>query len=263
MKIIALILGTVMGTVAFAGDTMVACGDQDYAPFTYVPNLKVGEVATVGTKIEGVAPDVLRLIFEPLGIKVESIVQGNWKRCQVSVEDGNSDVLMSAYKNDTRMAYALYTQGPLAPEPAAIFVRKGHEFKFDKLQDLIGKRGGATTGYSGGAQLDAFLKDNNILEYAPDSEKNYLKLANGRIDFIPQGLFFGQAIVQKLGYGGKLVPVKSPLEAGYTYLPISKKSKFADKVPLIEASLKKLNADGTIDRLIRKHMAAVGVELQR
>jgi polar amino acid transport system substrate-binding protein len=263
MKAAALLLGAVLSAGALAGDTLVACGDPDYAPFTYVPGFQSGDTAVVGSKIEGVAPDVLRLIFEPLGIKVEAIVQGNWKRCQVAVEDGSSDVLMAADKNEARMAYALFTQGPLAPEALSVFVRKGREFKFDRLEDLIGKRGGAPTGYSGGARLDAFFKEHQLIEYAPDAARNYMKLAAGRIDFVPTSLYSGLVILHKMGYGGKLVPLKNPLEYGYTYLPISRKSRFADKVPLIEASLKKLHADGTIDRLIKKHMAASGVELSR
>lgn len=263
MKAAVLLLGAVIGSGAFAADTLVACGDSDYAPFTYVPNLKPGDTPAVGTKLEGVAPDVLRLIFEPLGIKVDAIVQGNWKRCQLSVEDGNSDVLMAAFKNDTRAAYAHFTTSPLSPEPSSIFVQKGQEFKFDKLEDLIGKRGGAPTGYSGGAKLDAFFKDNNLIEAAPDAEKNYMKLATGRIDFIPKGLYSGLVIMQKMGYGGKIVPLKVPADAGFTYLPLSKKSKFADKLPQVETALKKLNADGTIDKLLKKHLAAVGVDIPK
>jgi len=63
--------------------------------------------------------------------------------------------------------------------------------------------------------------------------------------------------------GDTLVACGDEAQAPFTYLPISKKSRFADKIPLIEASLKKLSADGTIGRLIRKHMAAVGVELPK
>jgi len=263
VQLAVLALAVVWGAHASASETLVACGDPDYAPFTYVPNLKPGDTPAVGTKLEGVAPDVLRLIFEPLGIKVDAIVQGNWKRCQLSVEDGNSDVLMAAFKNDTRAGYAHFTQSPLSPEPSSIFVQKGQEFKFDKLEDLIGKRGGAQNGYSGGAKLDAFFKENNLIEPAPDAEKNYMKLATGRIDFIPKGLYSGLVIMQKMGYGAKIVPLKVPADAGFTYLPLSKKSRFADKLPQVEAVLKKLNADGTIDKLLRKHLAANGVDLAK
>lgn len=263
MKAAALLLGAVISVGAFAGDTLVACGDPDYAPFTYVPGFQSGDTAVVGSKLEGVAPDVLRLIFEPLGIKVEAIVQGNWKRCQVAVEDGSSDVLMAANKNDERMAYALFTQGPLAPEASSIFVRKGHAFPFNKAEDLIGKRGGAPVGYSGGARLDAFFKEQQLFEYAPDAARNFMKLAAGRIDFVPTSLYSGLVILHKMGLDSKVVPLKTPMEYGYTYLPLSKKSRFADKLPLLEAGLKKFTADGTIDRLLRKHMAASGVELSR
>jgi len=45
--------------------------------------------------------------------------------------------------------------------------------------------------------------------------------------------------------GDTLVACGDEAHAPFTYLPISKKSRFADKIPLIEASLKKLSADGT------------------
>ena len=270
MRFAALLLGAALGcglglnpAGAWAGETLTACGDPDYAPFTYVPGLKSGDAAPVGTRIEGVAPDVLRLVFEPLGIKVDAIVQGNWKRCQVAVEDGGSDVLMAAYKGEARMAYAHFTTSPLAPEPTSIFVRKGSEFKFGKPEDLIGKRGGAPSGYAGGTRLDAFFNEYQLLEYAPDSARNYMKLATGRIDFIPQGLYAGTVFLHKMGYGGKILALKNPADMGYTYLPISRKSRFADRLPQLEAALQKLHADGTIDRLIRKHMAAVGAEYPR
>jgi len=238
---------------ANAEEMMKTCGDPDYPPFTYIKRLEGTEPAT-GQEIKGVAPDILRMIFGELGIKVDSSYVGNWKRCQYNVENGDVDILMVAYITEERKKYAVYTETPLAQDPQAVFVWKGKEFKFEKWDDLKGKRAGLPLGSSVGKEFDEFLEKNTVVERVPEYLNNYKKMELGRIDFEPGGLYAGLIRIKKLGYEGKVVPLSNPINTESLYLPISKKSKYLKYLPELEKGLKKLSEDGTVERLIKEHI---------
>lgn len=241
-----------VGTV-FSEETLTACGDSNYPPFTYIERQE-GAEPKVGLEIRGVAPDILRIIFGELGIKVDAKYVGNWKRCQINVKQGNVDILMGAYMTEERKKYAAYTETPLAPDPQAVFVWKGREFKFEKWEDLKGKTVGMTIGFSSGKAFDGFLEKNTIVERVSDRLQNYLKLAMGRIDFEPNGLYAGLIKVKESGYEGRIVPLPTPINTEYLYMPVSKKSVYLKYLPRLDEGLKKLRADGTIDKLVTKYI---------
>ncbi len=243
---------------AFSEKILTACGDSNYPPFTYIEDQENTD-SIFGLEIRGVAPDILRIIFGELGIKVVTKYVGNWKRCQINVKQGSVDVLMGAYVTDERKKYAVYTETPLAPDPQAIFVWKGREFKFEKWEDLKGKKAGMTIGFSSGKAFDGFLERSTTVERVSDRLQNYLKLEMGRIDFEPNGLYAGLIKVKELGYEGKIVPLSRPINTEYLYMPISKKSIFLKYITQLDEGLKRLRANGTIDRLVKAYIEQYGI----
>jgi len=240
-------------STVFSEEILTACGDSNYPPFTYIERQE-GAEPKVGQKIRGVASDVLRIIFGELGIKIEAKYVGNWKRCQVNVEEGKVDILMGAYVTEKRKKYAVYTETPLAPDPQAVFVWKGREFKFEKWEDLKGKRAGITLGFSAGKEFDEFLEKNTYVQRVSDHRQNYMKMELGRIDFEPNGLYAGLIKVKESGYEGRIVPLPTRINTEYLYTPVSKKSMYLKYLMRLEDGLKKLRADGTIDKLVKKHI---------
>jgi polar amino acid transport system substrate-binding protein len=123
-----------------------------------------------GDLLSGVITEVLRLIFEDLDITVDAKRRGNWKRCQYYARIGVVDIIMAAVFNEKRSQYAVFTKTPIVSAPVSIFVLKGREFKFDKWDDLIGKRAGIRLGTSISQKVDTFFKDNikDVIEVSTD-----------------------------------------------------------------------------------------------
>ena len=227
-------------------ETVVVSGHFEYPPFMY----------QVGNSIEGVEVDVLRVIFSELGIKVESKYVGNWARTLSNIEDGTVDI-SCGYINDERKKFAVFSSNILAEDPMSVFVKTGKEFKFEKWEDLIGKRGGSTLGDSQGAKFDEFKKNNLKIELVSSKINNYKKLDYERIDYIIDGLYTTKIFLNRNGFKEKISPLKKPLLKENIYIMVSKKSKYLKYMPEIEKGLKRMREDGVIDKLIEKHIKIV------
>ena len=117
-------------------ETVKISGHLAYPPVMY----------RYGESIEGVGADFLRAVFKELGITVESKYVGNWARTWLEFKNGKIDILTGCYINDERKLSAEFTTNYLVSDPMMVFVRKGNEFRFDKWEDLVGKKGGNTLG---------------------------------------------------------------------------------------------------------------------
>lgn len=247
---------------ARSDDILTACGDMDYPPFTYSAELSAHKDRVglkIGDTIKGVCPEILELVFGELGIKVDSRYAGNWKRCQKTVEEGKVDIIMGAYKTEEREDIYAYPGTPVSTDPVTIFVWKSREFKFDQWDDLKGKRVGIARGTSAGQSFDNWLKKNASVDVAPRRVNNYKKMEIGRIDCCVGGKYAELIEINSYGFKGKVVPLKNSVKAENIYVAISKKSEFVKYLPHLEDGLKKLHADGTVDRLISKHLEQYGV----
>jgi len=238
-----LIINAFLLNSLMAKEKLLASGHQDYPPFMWKD----------GDKIIGVGPEVITTIFSKLGIEVECNYVGPWKRVQRNIRRGDIDVFV-AYKTKEREVYANFTKIYLSDDPTAVFVWKGREFKFEKWEDLIGKRGGGILGGSLGNEFDKFIKEKLTYEYVSNRWQNFAKLKKNRLDYAPTGLYAGLLQAKKLGYEEKIIALKKPILTEYLYLAISKKSKFRKYLPEVEKELSKLIANGTIKRLITKYI---------
>ncbi|WP_051303616.1 substrate-binding periplasmic protein [Psychromonas aquimarina] len=240
MRILLPFLLLSLFTCAQAGERLIACGHQDYPPFTWRD----------GNQIEGVGITVANRIFAELDIEVDAVYEGNWKRCLHNLKLGKADLVVAAYITEERKTYAEFTQTPLSPDPASVFVWKGREFVFDTLDDLKGKRMGSLLGDSFGQEFDDF-----IAEHASDLDVNkhsqiYGMLEKGRIDFFPSGLYAGRLLLKKYGYEGQIIPLKAPLWRNYIYMAISRRSAYLKHLSYLERRLQELNESGDIELLI-------------
>lgn len=232
--------------IAHADGPLVVCGHPGYPPFMWAD----------ADEIKGVGAEVLKIIFKESDIEVVPRAVGNWRRCLKEVEKGNIDGLVAAYITHERRQFAEFTETPLSDDPLAVFVWKGREFKFDDWNDLDDKKIGAILGGSMGQEFDDYLKTHKQVEYVSSREQNFIKLERGRIDAHLTGLYAGQMQAKKYGYEGKIVPLSTAINTEYLHVALSKKSRYLEYLPLIDAGIKRLQADGTIKRLIEKYSDA-------
>lgn len=79
---------------------------------------------------------------------------------------------------------------------------KGHQFKFENWDDLIGKTGGAIIGDSYGIEFDKFIEEHITLERVASIEQNFKKLERNRIAYMPFGLYSGLISAQNFDLCG-------------------------------------------------------------
>ncbi len=60
--------------------------------------------------------------------------------------------------------------------------------------------------------------------------------------------------MRQFGFEGKIEHLPEVLSTEGTYIAISRKSRLIKHMPQIEASIARLRADGTIDRLVKKYV---------
>lgn len=224
-------------------DILVSSGNHNYPPSSWRED----------DQIVGVAADLLRLIFDELGVKVQSPYKGPWKRVQKFAEDGKIDILTTLYKNTEREAYLDFPSEPYMDDSNVIWVKKGKKFPFEKWGDLFEKTGGIVLGDSFGKKFDKFMKQLNI-EQVLNIDQNFKKLSVGRLDYVPAGLYSGTMSIKRLGFENELEYLQKPLLSEGLYIAVSKKSKYRKYLPEIEKAIRKYKDDGTIEHLIQKNM---------
>ncbi len=207
-----------------------------------------------GDRIAGIGPDLAAIIFKDLGLAIESASSGNWKRAQAQAAVGEVDVLVAAYRTAERERSLAYPATPYMADVNVVWVRRGKEFPFRQWEDLIGKHGTAMLGESYGQAFDAFIRDRLQMEWVSTPTQNLSKLAMGRVDYYPFSLHGGKIQVSQLGFSDRITHLPQAISTENVYFAVSRKSRFLKYLPQIEAAVAARRADGTVERLIRKHM---------
>lgn len=228
----------------YAGEKVKGCGGLAYPPFMWKE----------GDKIVGVGTEVATMIFGELGIDIESQCFSSWSRCMQEVRKGRTDIFFAASVNEDRSGFADFTKNPLSEVPTAIFVWKERAFRYEKWDDLIGKKMGKILGTTYGQKFDAFAAKHLKVSKVIKPIQNFRKLEKGRVDFLPMGLYSGRIQTKQFGYSDKVTVLKPYLKTGYLHIAISKKSKYLKHLPYVDKRLPELHADGTIKRLIDKYI---------
>jgi polar amino acid transport system substrate-binding protein len=243
-KILSVVFIILLTGSVYAGEKITGCGGLAYPPFMWKQ----------GNQIIGVGTEVAQIILGEIGIEVESVCFSSWKRCMIEVEKGRTDMFFAACVNEERREFAEFSKNYLSADPVGIFVSKDRPIKFEKWEDLIGKKMGRVLGTSYGQKFDEFAMKNLDVRDAVTPAENLERLAKGRVDFLPIGLYTGQIHVRQLGYADKIAAMDHYLGIEYLYVAISKLSPYLKHLPYVDKRLLELREDGTVKRLIEKYI---------
>jgi polar amino acid transport system substrate-binding protein len=215
------------------------CGHPVYPPISWIE----------GKSLHGMAPTMVKDIFEALGYQVDLRQDENWERCLKEAEKGHVDIVSSLFKLPEREAY-LYFSEPLVQEPILLFFNKDNPVTWTEWSDLKGKSVGVMFGDSFGEEADRMI--NKYMEYEPVSsgQQNFGKLALGRIDLMPLGIFGGPLQARKYGYLDQIDYIDKPFVNEYWYMGISRKSPLAKRLPQVNEQIRKARESGKIKRLM-------------
>ncbi|WP_207063691.1 ABC transporter substrate-binding protein [Motiliproteus sp. SC1-56] len=228
-----------------ASNDVSACGIPVYPPLSWVES----------GSIRGVAPTLVKKVFEGLGYKVHLNQVGNWKRCLREVEEGHIDIVVGLFYHEARERYLVYSTAPIIEEPMVFFYNKARPVRFDRWEDLKGLRVGMLLGDTFGAEADEKIERFMSVERVSSGEQNFGKLMYGRIDLMPLGLYGGSLQAQKMGYGEEIDHLDRPLASDFWYVGISKKSPLVKHIPHLNNEITRMSQNGEIQALMDRFSA--------
>lgn len=243
MKKILVLMTLLFSQQSFSAETIKLVVGESFAPLMWKD--KDGS-------IRGIAVELGKAIFEKAGYNVV-IEACPWVRCQVIAE--NEGAFITGFsKNDERIKRYYYTE-PILYDEVIIVTKKGKDFPFHKNEDVKGKRIGSQTGSGFGTRFEELKKI-----YKPDYDHNDVaRVKKIDADRIDAGVFsLGKAGFE---YSAKLAGFNP---ADFVILPeiIAKDPNFMatgvktpnakEKMDKINAAIKALWADGTLDKIIKK-----------
>jgi polar amino acid transport system substrate-binding protein len=204
-----------------------------------------------GKHVRGLAPSVVKNLFGRLGYDVDIVVLGNWKRCLLDAAEGRVDVVL-AYSTAQREQSMVFSTVPVLREEVALFINRQHPVKFERLEDLANYRGGLLFGESYGVDFDRLVAQHQNIEWVSDSGQNFGKLIRGRIDFITSERRTGQLYVENLPGAQDIVALPNALSVDYLRVAVSRKSPLANRMPEIDAQLKRMVDAGEVEQWLNE-----------
>jgi polar amino acid transport system substrate-binding protein len=234
--IIVILLGC---SICYSAETVDIAVDQENPPFMYAKN---GQAA-------GLYPTLVESVFKRMNIPV-SIKPLPWKRAQILADKGETGIA-GIYKNKERIAKYEYSD-EIFQEKLILFVLKGHEFPYKKIDDLAGKKIGVIRGWSYGDDFDTARKKEAFkVEEVAGDDQNFKKLLNGRIDCLVAIEETGRSFLAQAPFKGKIAELSTPVAVNPTYLIFQKKAKAAELLPTFNTTLSKMKKDGEYTKLVQ------------
>jgi len=221
-------------------EVFIASGHEDWPPIMYQQD----------DLIVGAGPELLSLIFNELGLNIESRYVGSWDVVQEKAKSGEIDMIVAAYKTPEREAYMDYSIA-YTLDPVSIFVKKDESFSFDSWDELIGKKGVVTKGDSYGEEFDSFIAEKLDVIVADSPSEAFALILTGDADYFVYALYSGEnALAKDKDLSEQIEILPNHVCAENFHMTISKKSKLVEYLPQINEILQRLIDDDTVDELI-------------
>jgi len=219
-----------------------------FSPFTWKEN----------GQAKGIDIDIVKEMCQRMGVEC-NIRFYPWKRVLAYTEEGKIDGGFGAFKNPTREAFAYFLEYPVHYSTYSIFVKKGHEFPFKKIEDLYGKNIGINRGFKLNKEFDEAASTNKIrVQEVGDMAININKLMLSRIEGIAGNYHEALVSLKKMGLSDQVVSLPHPIiPPKGAYLMISKAANIPNKMQLIDkmnGTLKAMYDDGTVDQINAKYL---------
>lgn len=208
--------------------------------------------------ITGICYDIIIEMAKRAEIQVDVEILP-WKRALAMVERGKVDAVFPAGKTPEREKFGIYMSEFLYRSQYGLFVKKGNEFSFDKIEDLAGKKIGIPMGNTFTKEFEDAKKANLLVvdEGGIEVESNILKLNSNRFDVFIVNNMVGLDSIKRVNMLDKITILPKSLNQGNPqYLLFSKVSKIDKKniiINLLDKVLSEMKSDGTYKSIIDKY----------
>ena len=234
--VIILIIG--MSAPCIAEQAPVFGGVSDILPFSYIEN----------GVVKGFFTDLFLEATDRAGVEVRLRlfpVNRLWEY----LKSGKIDGAVTLVHTKARDEYLIFSTSPLFKSYTLVFVKKGREFPFASVNDLVGKKIGILIGWkSENKALEQAINEGTLqTEGVSKQDLNLKKLMLDRID-----CFIGTELLtwyhaNELGIAEHLVSLETPIAEHNVFIAVRKETKnIADPqgfVEKISAALDEVLAD--------------------
>ena len=230
-----------------AAPPLFVATDENLPPFSFVED---GQAA-------GIDVDMLQEVARRTG-RAFTVEARPWKRVLTEAESGQAPLAMPLFRTPEREAFAILA-GPVHFSTFGLFVRKDRTFRYDRLEDLYGRRIGINQGFAISSDLDRAVREGRIAcEAVGSTEQNLRKLLAGRIDAFLANLVNTEFLLRRFPARDEVVALPRHVFARRpAFLVVSRAAELPDKERLAEelgAALDQLAKDGTYDRIVARYV---------
>ncbi|MFZ6747927.1 substrate-binding periplasmic protein [Undibacterium sp. Ren11W] len=238
-------LGMLAGTSSLAAECkkIIVSADPAYPPLHWHD----------GASLQGASIEVTTRILDDLGLAYEVRYVGPWKRVLFNAEAGNIDMVVTLKNTSERRRYLDFTSNAAFANPIVVFVPRVSNFKFDKWDDLKGKRGGVTLGNKFGDGFDEFMEAQLTIDSAQLPEASFKKMALGRIDYFITGLYTGMAYILEHELNAEFTSLNPSVTQSYNYMGFVKSSPCIKHLPDFDRRLGELKRQGVVQTIVDRN----------
>lgn len=213
-------------------------------------------------EFQGVAIELMQMIFSEINVKPVFINVDTWARAQEEVKGGRIDMLLPPYKTADRIALYNFSTEPFMQDETVIFVKKGMEFKFENFKDLLKYPGTAIINDSFGSDFDHFDLIYKNLTRLATTEQCFRFVDKGRARYVVAGLNSGMALLAKMNWEDRYTILPKRVVVTGMYAPISLKSSWntVEMNNYLKKKFDEYNRKGIVKQLEKKYLALLKKE---
>ena len=217
--------------------------DTDAVPFKW----------TVNGKRTGPIIDIMAEVSRRAEVEV-TLVPLPARRIDAYLEAGAIGGAFGLSRKASRSKVALFLNPPIGLLDAHLFVIRGKEFHFTKIEDLYGKKVGLVRGLVFGPAFDAGVRAGKItVEAAPAYDSLLKMLLLRRVDAAasPAPVLYNH--IERMGLSDSVMALPHPLRPDFgLYVVVSRAATIPKKQELIrrmETALADMAREGVFDRI--------------
>lgn len=237
--------------------TITITGHPDYAPIIWFNKST--------NQFQGIAVDLIEKILKEADITPKFVNVETWARAQEEVKNGRIDMLLPPYKTPDRLAFYNYSANAFLMDSTVVFVKKGNEFKFDKITDLFKHSGVAIVNDSFGTEFDNLDKKTKHLIRLTSTEQCFRFVDKGRASYVVAGFHSGLMAMAQLNLTDSFTYLPNRIIVTGLYAPVSLKSPWntPDFNNYLKTKFDEYNEKGTIKELEKKYLQLLKKEFKQ
>lgn len=185
------------------------------------------------------------------------VEQYPWKRAQQNVKEGIADITVSIPTAD-RLQYALMSEKPVLKMYLHVYTYTGHPKleqirKIKKVQDIIDLKLKPVTNLGNGWHKENIEDAGVTTIYVPNDESIVQFLALKRADIMIDAPLFMNHLIEQHKLGSKIVRTDVLFGPINFHLLVSKNSRYAHLMPLIDKTIDRLAQKGRLEEMASRY----------